>query len=85
MNWFYEYKVKVWNETNKKEEILHGIIYAENFAEVGEKIDKYYGDELIEISISPTAEKNCYEFEENLDEDSSEIFKDITIHKNLQK
>ena len=80
MNWFYEYRAKVWNDIDKEEEICHGIVYAENFTEVGKKIDEYYGEELIEISISPTAENQCYEFEWNLKEEPSGMFKDITVH-----
>ena len=78
---FYEYKVKYWNEIGKIEEECYGIIYGENLYEIGEKIESYYGENLIEITISPTPEESCYEFEHNLQEEPSDMVKNIIYLK----
>lgn len=78
---FYEYKVKYWNEIGKTEEECYGIVYGENLSEIGEKIESYYGENLIEIIISPTPESSCYEFEQNFQEEPSDIMKNIIYLK----
>lgn len=87
MNWFYEYKVKVWNDVSDKEEILYGVVYGEDFSEAVDKLNRYYGkDNIIALSLASTAEDECYEFEQNLKEEPSGFFKDIILlDKNLLK
>lgn len=51
MTYPFEYRAKIWNDDERKGEIVRGIVRAENYGDAGAKLDKYYGDELIGFTI----------------------------------
>lgn len=58
MTYPFEYRAKVWNDDECKEEIVRGIVRAENYGDAGAKLDKYYGDELTGFTIYALEEDN---------------------------
>ena len=51
MTYPFEYRAKIWDDDECKEEVVRGIVRAENYGDAGAKLDKYYGDELIGFTI----------------------------------
>lgn len=63
-----EFTVKIWDDLNKKEEICHGITFADNYTKAMKKIEKYYGDDIMEVLyIALLEEESIYEIEETQD------------------
>lgn len=62
--WYYEYQVKTWNEFDKEEEILSGVVPAESIAEAARELDDYYGTDIMEIQmLKPIFEGAVFEFQ----------------------
>jgi len=76
-----EYEAHVWNEIFKKEEIVHGITFGEDFADAMYNIEHYYGDDIISIKLYMLEETNfpVYEFEINSNGDCHGMLKFGTV------
>lgn len=51
MDYPYEFRARVWNDEERKEEIARGIVRGANYSEAAARIDNYYRDELIGFTI----------------------------------
>ena len=70
-----EYEVKVYNEINGEIEEEKGITFAEDFTEACKKIEKYYGNELIDIFLYMLEESDVYVFNHMKDDVMHGVFK----------
>ena len=64
---YYEYKVTYWNDANDAEEKDHGLVYGENYGDAAEKVDKDYGNSLIDMYLQEWEDTNTvslYEIKE---------------------
>ena len=60
------YKVHYWDE-DSQEEIFHfGVTLADSYSDAMEKVETYYGDNIISVSLFMEEECSVYEF--NLDD-----------------
>ena len=59
----FEFEVEHYDEVNKKVELLHGVLFAENYVEATEKVDKYFGENLISMKLFANEESPVYIFE----------------------
>ena len=58
------YKAHVVNPLdNYKINIVYGVTLADSFKDAMEKIESYYGDEIVQISLFMEDESSVYEFE----------------------
>lgn len=58
-----EYIANVFNEVDKKEEVVKGVTIAESLSEAVDNLEKYYGSEMIDVKICGLSEDNVYEFD----------------------
>ena len=49
--WYWEYQIKIWYEADSQEEIRSGVVAANTFTEAMGEIEKYYGDEIVEVQM----------------------------------
>lgn len=67
MRYFYEYKVKIFDENTIDEVIKHGVTYSKSYGDAAAVIEKSYGDILISMVICKVenfgVEDGTYEFE----------------------
>ena len=61
--WYWEYILKVWNDTDSQFEIRSGIISAHNLAEAAETLEGYYGEEIQEVQMLKPIVDSVFEFE----------------------
>ena len=70
--WYWEYQLKIWDETDDKEEIRSGVVAADTFTEAMKEIEDYYGDEIMEVQMLKAIVDGAFEFQnvmENTDFD----------------
>ena len=60
-----EYIANVYDEVEIKNDIVHGVTFAENYAEAMKNIETYYGDNIIDVKLFMLEESSVYEFEMN--------------------
>ena len=58
-----EYEALVWNCIDSTEETVYGITIAESFTDGMEKIEGYYGEELIQVTLYMCEESSVYELD----------------------
>lgn len=61
-----EYEVTIYDEYSKKEnkkEVIHGIAFGESYAEAMENIEKYYGEEIVDVKLYMNEEQTVYELD----------------------
>lgn len=75
-----EYEVMVWNDDEGKSEILHGITFGESYTDAMSNIEKYYGNEIIDIRLFMNEENTIYEFERSQEENDHGLLK-VTCEK----
>ena len=61
-----EYTAVVYYEDFGESETVHGVTFAKNYLEAMKKLEYYYGDSIVEITLSECEEMDVYEFEHNL-------------------
>ena len=64
--WYYQYKVVLLNSSKDedKEEIVNGIVPGTSFSDVVQKLENFYGHELINITTLKTVfDGEVFEFE----------------------
>lgn len=61
------YEVITWDEFKGEQEKLHGVTFGENWAEVAQNLEEYYGDTLISMTIELQEKNTVFEFEINED------------------
>ena len=70
--WYWEYQLKIWDETDDKEEIRSGVVAADTITEARKEIEDYYGDEIMEVQKLKAITDGAFEFQnvmENTDFD----------------
>lgn len=82
MRYFYEYKVKIFDENLTDEVIKHGVTYSKSYGDAAAAIEKSYGDILISMVICKVENfgDRTYEFE---DEGGESELCDITIKNRI--
>ena len=60
----YEFEVKYYDEVNDKVEFLHGVLFADCYADAADKLDGYFKTELISMKIFANEESPVYIFED---------------------
>jgi len=61
-----EYEADVYNDMNGNMETLHGVTFADSYAEAMNKIENFYGDNLDKVTITLLEENSVYEFEQTV-------------------
>ena len=73
---FYEYEIEYFNSDEQKVETLCGLIFAESYGAAADKLENYYGNEIVSIKyLMATDEEDVYEF----DNDMSSNLKDFLL------
>lgn len=73
-----EYKVYIWDKSEKNAETFYGVTMAKSYAEAMDNIEKYYGNSIIEISLYGHEEGTVYEF--NWDDENPYLSKWLKTH-----
>ena len=61
--WYWEYQLKIWDETDDKEEIRSGVVAADTITEAMKEIEDYYGDEIMEVQMLKAITDGVLEFQ----------------------
>lgn len=61
--WYWEYQLKIWDETDDKEEIRSGVVAADTITEAMKEIEDYYGDEIMEVQMLKAITDGVFEFQ----------------------
>ena len=61
--WYWEYQLKIWDETDDKEEIRSGVVAADTITEAMKEIEDYYGDEIMEVQVLKAITDGVFEFQ----------------------
>lgn len=62
--WYYQYKAVLWDSDNCKEEIVTGIVPGTSFSDVVQKLESFYGNEILNITtLKAVFEGEVFEFE----------------------
>ena len=60
----YEFEVERYDEDEKKTETLHGVLFADCYADAADKLDSYFKTELVSMKIFANEESPVYIFED---------------------
>ena len=64
---FYEYEIEYFNSDEQKVETLCGLIFAESYGAAADKLENYYGNEIVSIKyLMATDEEDVYEFNDDM-------------------
>lgn len=66
--WYWEYQLKIWDETDDKEEIRFGVVAADTITEAMKEIEDYYGDEIMEVQMLKAITDGVFEFQEAMED-----------------
>lgn len=66
--WYWEYQLKIWNETDDKEEIRSGVVAADTITEAMKEIEDYYGDEIMEVQMLKAITDGVFEFQDVMED-----------------
>ena len=61
--WYWEYRLKIWDEIDSKEEIRSGVVAADTITEAMKEIEDYYGDEIMEVQMLKAITDGVFEFQ----------------------
>ena len=61
--WYWEYRLKIWDEIDSKEEIRSGVVAAGTITEAMKEIEDYYGDEIMEVQMLKAITDGVFEFQ----------------------
>lgn len=61
--WYWEYQLKIWDETDNKEEIRSGVVAADTITEAMKEIENYYGNEIMEVQMLKAITDGVFEFQ----------------------
>lgn len=61
--WYWEYQLQFWDEIDKKETTRSGLVAANTITEAMQEIEKYYGDEIMEIQMLKPITDGLFEFQ----------------------
>jgi hypothetical protein len=62
--WYYQYKVVLWDSDKCEEEIVTGIVPGTSFSDVVQKLESFYGNEILNITtLKLVYEGEVFEFE----------------------
>lgn len=64
----YEFEVERYDEEEKKTETLHGVLFADCYAEAADKLEKYFCNELVSMKLFANEESSVYIFEDTQEE-----------------
>ena len=60
--WYWEYRIKIWNSVDYKEEMRAGIVAAATFTEAMQEIEDYYAEELMEVHMLKAIIEGVFDF-----------------------
>lgn len=69
---FYEYEIEYYNGEQTAENLrgienLCGVVFAESYGAAADKLEKYYGNEIVSIKyLMATDEEDVYEFNNDM-------------------
>lgn len=66
--WYWEYQLKIWDETDDKEEIRSGVVAADTITEAMKEIGDYYGDEIMEVQMLKAITDGVFEFQDVMED-----------------
>lgn len=66
--WYWEYQLKIWDETDDKEEIRSGVVAADTITEAMKEIEDYYGDEIMEVQMLKAITDGVFEFQDVMED-----------------
>ena len=62
--WYYQYEVVLWDSDKCKEENVTGIVPGTSFSDVVQKLESFYGNEILNITtLKAVSEGEVFEFE----------------------
>ena len=62
--WYSQYKAVLWDSVKCKEEIVAGIVLGTSFSDVVQKLEDFYGNEILNITtLKAVFEGEVFEFE----------------------
>lgn len=61
--WYWEYRLKIWDEIDSKEEIRSGVVAADTITEAMKEIEDYYGDEIMEVQMLKAITDGVFDFQ----------------------
>ncbi len=64
----YEFEVERYDEVEKRTETLHGVLFANCYADAADKLDSYFKTELVSMKIFANEESPVYIFEDTQEE-----------------
>lgn len=66
--WYWEYQLKIWDETDDKEEIRSGVVAADTITEAMKEIEDYYGNEIMEVQMLKAITDGVFEFQDVMED-----------------
>ena len=66
--WYWEYQLKIWDETDDKEEIRSGVVAADTITEAMKEIEDYYGKEIMEVQMLKAITDGVFEFQDVMED-----------------
>ena len=66
--WYWEYQLKIWDETDDKKEIRSGVVAADTITEAMKEIEDYYGDEIMEVQMLKAITDGVFEFQDVMED-----------------
>lgn len=62
--WYYQYEVVLWDSDKCEEETVTGIVPGTSFSDVMQKLEDFYGNEILNITtLKAVFEGEVFEFE----------------------
>ena len=71
----FEFEVERYDEVEGKTEILHGVLFAEDYVEAAKKVEGYFEQELITMKLFANEESPVYIFEDTQNEAFHGLYK----------
>lgn len=68
--WYWEYRLKIWDEIDAKEEIRCGIVTGNEITDAMKELYDYYGDEIMEVQMLKAIIDGVFDFQYAMEEDN---------------
>ena len=66
--WYWEYRLKIFNKIDSKEEICSGIVAADTITEAMREIESYYCDEIMEVQMLKPITNGVFDFHDVMED-----------------
>jgi len=80
----WQYEVELYDLDTYRSDIHHGITFADNFSTAAACVEKYYGNEIITLKLSPLEPQTVYDFDDDWDTEG-ELFSTYVGYKRIEK